>query len=321
MASFQDSTSAVVRDSAVTTIRTASDTVQFRRPARKVVPLSGTPASKQDSAALFADTTRFIATSDSNAADSVVVFPQSNPARKIEVINLYQKHELPLLHRGPITKPDLSPDWFFPILILIAGAFTWLRLFYSKYFSQMLVALINVNLSNQIVRDENILVQRATVYLSLTFNLIAALFLYQLSFRLGWDLTFIGGGFPRFIFFTIVVSAVYTFKFIALKFCGWLFDLEREMSTYLFNIFIINNFLGIVLLPFIIIMVYNPQAGGAWMLTASLVLIAAVYLFRIFRGILIGLGTPGVSLLYLFLYLCTLEIAPLLMLLRLTGAG
>lgn len=101
----------------------------------------------------------------------------------------------------------------------------------------MIQALLNNNLTNQIVRDENILVQRASVYLSVAFHLIGAMFLYLVSIHYKWDLGGIGNGFPRFLFFSILVSAIYSLKFLFLKICGWLFDLDREMATYIFNIF------------------------------------------------------------------------------------
>lgn len=276
------------------------------------------------SAAVFQDTALFSQKTDS----SLRLFPDTTAApqlmlqpliAKTETTVVFGRHELHALHRGPISRPELTPGWLFPVLLLIVSVFTWLRLFYTRYFNQMLSAVFNTNLTNQLVRDENILVQRATVYLSLLFYLIASLFLYELSFRLSWDLSFAGNGFPRFLFFTIVVSSVYAIKFLVLKFCGWLFDLDREFSTYLFNVFITNNALGMILFPFIVIMAYNRSINPAWLFSACLIITAVAFLYRLIRGVLIGLGTAGVRLHYLFLYLCALELAPLLVLVRLSS--
>lgn len=234
-------------------------------------------------------------------------------------IDLFGKHQLSPQHAGPVVRSLHSPEWIFPIVILLIGAFAWLRVFYNRYLGQMLYAVVNVNLSNQIVRDENILLQRATVYLNVLFYLIGALFLYEISFRVGWPLHSLGTGFSRFLFFVLLISAVYAGKFLVVKFCGWLFDLDRELTTYLFNIFIINNLLGLILFPFTLLMVFNPALNGTWVFTLCLLAIAGLYIFRLFRGIQIGLNTPGVSLLYLFLYLCSLEVVPLLILFRIVG--
>lgn len=255
-----------------------------------------------------------------SATDSLVRIVPAPPVKTSPaIINLYGDHALQPTHNGPIDRPYVSPDWLFSILLLIAAVFTWLRVFYNKYFTQLFEAVVNNNLTNQIVRDENILVQRASVYLSIVFYLVGALFLYEFSLHRNWPLAGIGSGFPRFLFFAILVSAVYALKFLILKIAGWLFDVEKETALYIFNVFLLNNLLGILLLPFIALLAFHGALPGDRLFQAALILIGLVYLYRLFRGFLVGIGTSGFSPLYLFLYLCTLEIAPLLVLLRLAS--
>lgn len=179
-----------------------------------------------------------------SATDSLVRIVPAPPVKTSPaIINLYGDHALQPTHNGPIDRPYVSPDWLFPILLLIAAVFTWLRVFYNKYFTQLFEAVVNNNLTNQIVRDENILVQRASVYLSIVFYLVGALFLYEFSLHRNWPLAGIGSGFPRFLFFAILVSAVYALKFLILKIAGWLFDVEKETALYIFNVFLLNNLL------------------------------------------------------------------------------
>ena len=247
--------------------------------------------------------------------DSVIYFNDTLPAVS-KYTDLYKGHLLHPTGTEPIARSHVSPVWFFPIILFVLAVFAALRIFYNKYFSQMLVAFVNNNLTNQIVRDENILVQRASVYLSIVFNLIAALFLYLISVYYGWDLGGIGMGFSRFLFFAVIVSAAYTLKFLILKISGWLFNLDREMATYIFNTFLINNILGIALLPFVCLIAYNQMISASWLILIAVILAATAFAYRMFRGILVGLSMPSFSLLYLFLYLCTLEIAPLVILIR-----
>lgn len=245
-----------------------------------------------------------------------LAFYAADSAGKPVYTNLYHGHFLHPANDHPLAKTGTSPDWFFPILLLVLSIYAALRIFYTKYFSQMVLAFVNNNLTNQIVRDENILVQRTSTYLSLVFNLIAALFLYLISLHYGWNLGGVGTGFNRFLFFAVLISFVYALKFLVLKISGRLFNLEREMATYIFNTFLINNILGIVLLPFIFLMAYNQVVSTQWFIVLGLSIVALAFGYRIFRGILIGLSTSTFSLLYLFLYLCTLEIAPLMILIR-----
>lgn len=234
----------------------------------------------------------------------------------IKYFQLYKGHESGPVNTEPVLRNNITPDWFFPLILIVLVVFAWLRLFYNKFFLQMIQAFLNNNIANQIVRDENIFVQRASVYLSIVFNLVGALLLYLISIHFNWTLGGIGSGFSRFVFFLVIVSVAYAVKFLILKICGWLFEQEREMATYIFNIFLINNILGMALLPFICIFAYNETLAVSGLLIIPLVLIVIAFGWRIFRGIQIGLSISSFSPLYLFLYLCTLEIAPLMVLIR-----
>jgi hypothetical protein len=229
--------------------------------------------------------------------------------------NIYHGHELKPVNSHAIMRENVMPDWFFPLILLVLAIFAWMRVFYNRFFIQMLQAFTNSNLANQIVRDENIFIQRSSVILSVIFNLIGALLLYLLSVHYGWHLGGIGNGFNRFLFFLIVVTSAYAMKFLILKTCGWLFEQEREMATYIFHIFLINNLLGIILLPFICLLAYNESISGSWLIIPPLIFASIAFIWRLFRGIQIGIA-GNTSPLYLFLYLCTLEIAPLMVLIR-----
>jgi hypothetical protein len=123
-------------------------------------------------------------------------------------------------------------------------------------------------------------------------------------------------GFGRFLFFALVVAAVYSLKLIILKSAGFLFGVDREMVSYIFNVFLINNVSGIVLLPIIALLAFGGWLSGPWLITVALTLLLIAFIYRLFRAITIGMGSPFFSPFYLFLYLCALEIAPLAVLLK-----
>ncbi len=236
--------------------------------------------------------------------------------KTIATNSFYGGHELKVVHNGPQSLNRNTPDWIFPLLILLFASFAWLRVYYEKYFRQIATAFFNNNLTNQIVRDENILVQRASIVLNIVFNLVAALFLYFVSIHYSWSIGGIGNGFNRYVFFALVISMAYAMKFLILKICGYLFNLDHEMAAYIFNIFLINNVLGIFLIPVTALLAYSVTLNTTWIIYGSLILVGAALLYRIIRGLSVGFSSPVFSLYYLFLYLCTLEFAPWLVLIK-----
>ncbi len=207
-------------------------------------------------------------------------------------------------------------DWIFFTLVVAFGAFVWVKVFYSKIFQQIVQAFFNNRITNQIVRDENILVQRASVLLTIIYNLVISLFLYQVSVAYAWNPDYVGTGFNRFLVFAFAISFIYTIKLLILKVIGHVFMIDKAIVIYIFNIFLINNLLGITLLPVLTFISFS-HVYKEYAIILAIVLIACAFLYRIIRGWLIGMSYSRFSILYLFLYLCALEIAPLLILVKL----
>jgi hypothetical protein len=245
------------------------------------------------------------------------VFADTVQAKGETFINLFQGHELkPHSDTGQPVNYERG-DWLFILIIFVVAIFAYLRIAYRKYLDRLVNALFNLNITNQIVRDENILVQRASVMLSVIFYLVTALLVYFISLHYDWRLGGLGTGFIRFLFITVLIAAVYFLKLVVLKVAGWLFNQKREMSTYIFNIFLINNLLGLALIPIVTLFIFFGFMQLNWLLITAVALFACAYIYRLVRGILIGLNASSVSPVYLLLYLCALEIAPLLVLLKL----
>jgi hypothetical protein len=168
------------------------------------------------------------------------------------------------------------------------------------------------------VRDESLLLQRASLFISIISYLLAGLFLHQLSVIYKWQLDWLPKGIVRFAIFSTGVAAAYTFKMVLLRFFAVAFGQERPAALYIFNIFLMITMAGLVLLPVNILLAYAPGDTRVWLVPLSLSVLGALFLYRLARAVLIWLGIPGFSVFYLFLYLCTFEIAPLLVIWKLT---
>ena len=87
------------------------------------------------------------------------------------------------------------------------------------------------------------------------------------------------------------------------------FKNKETAKEYIQNILIYNLVTGILLLPLLLLIIYTYHEMFLY-LAGGLVLI--MIFLRFIRGIAIGLSDSKFSLIHLFLYLCTLEILPLL---------
>lgn len=203
-------------------------------------------------------------------------------------------------------------DWFTISLLVLLVLFTWFRFFYYRIFRQLFSAFFNTATTNQIVRDESVLLQRASLVLSIISYLLMGLFVYQLSIYLNWDTGILQPGLLRFAMFSVAIAAAYSIKMIFLRFLSVVFVQERSVAIYIFNVFLMVMMVGLLLLPVNILLAYSRAPIREITIIVSLGIIALLFLYRLFRSVMIWIGIPGFSMFYLFLYLCAFEIAPLL---------
>ena len=175
-----------------------------------------------------------------------------DPGYMAMVPELFSEHMLKPVNNSPQPILERTPDWFTIVIFATIAGIAYIRAVYPKIFRQLIRSAFNNTLASQIVREDNSRVQRASVSMSFIFYLTSALFLYQASIHFNWSVSWISTGFIRFLFFGLVIAFAYSVKLLVLKLIGWLFGADRPFSYYIFNIFLINNVLGLMLVPVVL---------------------------------------------------------------------
>jgi Domain of unknown function (DUF4271) len=194
------------------------------------------------------------------------------------------------------------------VLLLVLGI---LRRVFEKYFNDLLGLMFRSTVKYRQIREQ---MQNKPLQ-SLAFNLFFAIsggaFLFLLSGYYGaWQYTNQG---LFLLLCTGALAAVYLVKFLALKFFGWLFNSTEITNTYIFIVFYINKILGILLAPAVVILLLaNAQLSGI----LFIILLFVLAMFFLYRYVLIyspawkAIQMPAF---HFFLYICAVEIAPLLL--------
>jgi hypothetical protein len=230
---------------------------------------------------------------------------------------LFSNHELNPVNSGPIPLGVSHPLWLFVVLMVITSLVVIVRIFYRKNISELVRAFLSLSVTNQLVRDENILLQRASLILTIIFNLTAAFMVWQFGAVIAHKLPFALNDLGRFLVFAFTIALIYSLKYVILKLTGFIFEIEREVDAYIFNIFLSNNLFGMVLFPLTVLLFLYPQLSDSKIVFNGIIgLAAAFFLYRVLRGILIGRASAAWSPVYLIFYICALEFAPLLVLLK-----
>jgi len=197
------------------------------------------------------------------------------------------------------------------MLIFLTLIFTIFRILIEKIW----MAFLNDNLLNQLLREQaaGVTVAYLLQYLMFCFNGGLFLFLFcryfgiEISSSNGWALTLCVAGLAGF----------FLLKHLLLQIVGGIFPVKKEIASYNFTIVIFNLVAGFFLVPVILFVAYVPAAMTHYAIYAGLGLLLLTYLFRNLRGLFIANRFLAGHKFHFFLYLCAVEIAPFLIVVKL----
>jgi hypothetical protein len=110
----------------------------------------------------------------------------------------------------------------------------------------------------------------------------------------------------------VFIIAVYLVKHLTLSVLANMFPVDKEVHLYGFVTMLINILLGLALLPINLLIAFGPLQMVYSVVWVGIVIIVLAYFFRQLKGLFIAGRLVTSYLFHFFLYLCTAEIAPLL---------
>ncbi len=207
-------------------------------------------------------------------------------------------------------KQPIGTDW---LTVLIFGAivlFATIRYSYVKYIKHLFTSLVNYPTSVRLLQDSNYPASHAAYRLDIIFYITFSIFVYQVFNYFEW-----ADANHRIVFFAWTAAGAIIYfhgKKLLFHITGSLFQTRSETTEFLFNVNNFNRSLGLTMLPLVALIAFYPSQNTVYLIITGIAIVIAFYLLLLQRGILILLRKQF-SIFYLFLYLCTLEFLPLLL--------
>lgn len=250
---------------------------------------------------------------DSASLTNSTVVKIADKAKPIQVTSLFfhQSQKSVSLVNKPLS--NQLPLWLPLILLVYLLIMAVARRVSGNRIIQILKAASSPHYLNQLERDSDILKEANTFgflflfLLSAGITSMASIDLFtgnNSSYTLTMLAVIIGG---LFVFSLLQVMLILT--------TGRIMNTISQSREHLLNNVILAETAGILTLPLSVSYVYS---GYPILLYISLGIFALMLLLRYLRILIIGINSKQYSLLYLFLYLCTLEILPVLLALKYT---
>lgn len=215
----------------------------------------------------------------------------------------------------PIITSDRGRFNFFAIalmLLLLASGVSLVGTNLNKSFQ----SFINDNAFNQYFREQEgrgafpYFILYALFFINLGLFLI--LLLNYLEIQLPWSSLFLS-----WLIITGALAGLFLLKQLVLIILSWVFPIENEVRRYIFLILVFSITIGTLLVPLNLLFAYGPEGSEQTVLYVVIGLFLLIYLFRSLRALLIANKFLAFHRFHFLLYICTVEIAPVLIIVRL----
>ena len=206
-------------------------------------------------------------------------------------------------------------DWLVGVILFSLFLLASVKFLFGKYLSKLVESIFNSHTANNLFLEKNINMVKGSAILNLLFvvniSLFAVNILNHSSISSDQDC-----GFKEFSLIFMAVLLLYLGKVVVIRSLGYVFKGNNEGKEYVFTTFLYNKNLGLFLFPVIIALPFVQTYAVRWLMYIGVFMIFFFFILRIARGLKI-LFRKHVSIFYMILYLCALEIFPLLMIYKL----
>lgn len=220
----------------------------------------------------------------------------------------------PAIYRLTDYRAVSSKDELFYLMVGVLFLVAFVKAGFPRYFRNLFVVFFQTNLRQKQTRDQLLQDNFASLLMNVLFFISGGLYITLLVQALGWT---------QYTFWIIAAASalvlllVYLGKYLFLRFSGWVFNTREAAGSYIFLVFMVNKVMGIALLPFLLLLAFANSAISRHAITVSVGLVALLFIYRYFVSFAALRNRLRVNVFHFLLYLCTVEILPLLLIYKL----
>jgi hypothetical protein len=204
-----------------------------------------------------------------------------------------------------LTKPFFNQDIIFVLLTISFLLIAILRASYWKHAKLLFMGVFAQRYANQYLREENAFTERVNfitfLLMTINFSLILLKFIPQISL---FEIIFLIGG----------VMLFFILKIGIMLFFGKIFMVQDVAKLGVFFSFLFDRTLGVLIFPLVAMLYFFTFDITIALFIIISIVCGLLLLLKLFWLWKIGTKSFGFSQGYIFLYLCALEIFPLLFL-------
>ncbi len=204
--------------------------------------------------------------------------------------------------------------WVITAIIALLIYTALLNIFLGADIRSVILSFYNKHALSQLDKEGGLINSWAFIGLFILFSLTSGLVLYQLTvyYNVYYDIS----GFQLFILLSVVIALLFALKFTVLKFIGFVFDIKSVISEYIAILNLTYFSIAFVLLSVALCFCLLDSRFIPLLLFFTLGSIAVIFAWQYIRNSVNIISNFRFHKFYLFIYLCALEICPVLILIK-----
>jgi len=291
--------------------RVVADTIKRRRQTSTVSPNINLPKNDSNSFPKADSSLKVQAADTGKVALKDVVLKKPFDSFYLKLLdNPFFKSKVKPIFLVVNERKKNSKDELFYLLSGLLILMAFIKLGFSKYFKNLFRVFIQPSFRQKQTREQLQQGNFPSLLLNLFFVLSVAVYI---SFLLNYYHLVQESFWLLLLYSSSALIILYTGKYIFLSFAGWVFNVKEAINAYIFAIYLVNKIMGIVLIPFILIVAFANYDIKNVSITVSLLIILLLFLYRYFVSYGPVTREIKISPLHFLFYILAFEITPLLL--------
>ena len=208
-------------------------------------------------------------------------------------------------------------NWVLAFIVFLLLFFAILKQNFSKQLMAIVQSFFSNRALNNLNKEDNLFTSWPFLLLFIQFGFTIGMFFYLIAKNQGQG--FVATGFQSYLTISLVVIILYVFKIFLLRLLGFIFNIQRAVNEYVSILYLSYFNSSLLFMPLVVIFALSPLTNSHVYIVISISLIAMIFIFQFIRAGINILSHYSFSKVYLFLYFCTLEICPILILIKTIG--
>ena len=210
--------------------------------------------------------------------------------------------------------------WVIAIIIALLLFAAGLNIFSSKDMGNVFQSFYNRKTPGHAGKEDSPINFWTFVGLFLLFGFTCGLLLYLLTTGY-YKVYYTIAGLQLFVTLSLVIIALFASKFLVLKFLGFVFDINKLVAEYITALSLTYFNITFVFLPIALCFSLIADKFIPMLLAITLLLVIVIFIWQYLRSSVDIISNFRFHKFYLFIYLCALEICPILILIKALNIG